>query len=196
MALKNMEAWLNEARLQRLFRRLECRDAEQAKLFVQFALACVKETPVGGGLTTVALLTDPRSLNAVDVVDRWLLNIAGRSELNRAEDAAEAVAMAEVGPRITTVTGKAAALWSVAFLAEAAVTAAEVTDSQEDFIPVEGQEEDDATRAAQAAIMAASMARRAASDTGEAAARYQWELAQRLWPTEQQSRGERQGGGK
>ena len=57
-----------------------------------FAVRCVRETPIGDGRTVADLLTDPRSLAALEVVEHHALGQATDGELAAARDAAWGVA--------------------------------------------------------------------------------------------------------
>ena len=50
---------------------------------------CARNTPLADGRTTGALLSDPRSLSALDVAERFANGNATREELAAAESAAE-----------------------------------------------------------------------------------------------------------
>ena len=53
-----------------------------------FAIWCARSTPLSDGRKTGDLLTDPRSLNALDVAERFAHGQATRGELDAARDAA------------------------------------------------------------------------------------------------------------
>jgi hypothetical protein len=57
-----------------------------------FACRCVRETPIGDGRTVWDLLADDRSLNVVEVAERYANGDATYKELIAAEDAARAAA--------------------------------------------------------------------------------------------------------
>ena len=57
-----------------------------------FAIWCARNTPLGDGRVTGDLLTDPRSLAALEVAERYAHGQATAEELSAAEDAAWAAA--------------------------------------------------------------------------------------------------------
>jgi hypothetical protein len=59
-----------------------------------FAVWCARNTPLGDGRVTGDLLTDPRSLAALEVAERFANGSATREELAAARDAAEDAARA------------------------------------------------------------------------------------------------------
>ena len=59
-----------------------------------FAVWCARNTPLGGGLKTGDLLTDSRSLAALEVAERFAYGNATLEELGAAWDTASAVASA------------------------------------------------------------------------------------------------------
>jgi hypothetical protein len=159
---------------------LQCRTAQQARVFVQFALACVRETPAGPGQTVFDLLIDSRGRNAVETAERWLRGSTTPSWVHATEDPAGDAAR-ESGAGYAHATGAAAALNAALFLAHAASEAAELESPHDDLIQVAGQTEDEAQQVVMMALQAAYQARRAAQDLGEAV-RVQDELVSRIWP--------------
>ena len=65
------------------------KDEKQPRLF---AVWCVRNTPMAGNRTTGALLTDPRSIAALEVAERYANGTATAEELAAARDAAGAAA--------------------------------------------------------------------------------------------------------
>lgn len=53
-----------------------------------FAVRCVRETPLQDGRKVVDLITDPRSLNALDIAYKHAIGAASDEELADARDAA------------------------------------------------------------------------------------------------------------
>ena len=78
-----------------------------------FAVWCARNTPLPDGRKTGDLLTDPRSLAALEVAERYANGWATEAELNVARDAAWAAAWAAAWD----VAGEAA--WDVARYAQA-----------------------------------------------------------------------------
>jgi len=81
-------------------------DEKACRLFMVW---CARNTPMSDGRTTGALLSDPRSLAALDVAERFANGNATQEELSVARSAAESVAAAAAW----SVAGSVA--WSVAW---------------------------------------------------------------------------------
>jgi hypothetical protein len=62
-----------------------------------FAIWCARRTPMHDGRTTSVLLTDPRSIEALEVAERFAHGNATKEELAAAGDAARAAAWAAAG---------------------------------------------------------------------------------------------------
>jgi len=108
-----------------------------------FAIWCARNTPMHDGSTTGALLTDPRSISALEIAERFAHGNASREELTVAGAAAEAAA------------------WAAAYAADAAWAAARAAADAADA----------AAYAAWAAADAAARAAADAADAVRAAAR-------------------------
>jgi len=89
------EAWEQCHRPNWMLWSLECiahpRDHKNLRLF---AIWCAKNTPTADGGTTEKLITDPRSIAALDIAERFANGNATESELAAARDAAQAAASA------------------------------------------------------------------------------------------------------
>src|SRR4051794_16726813 len=81
-------AQLLEWQLQTALAGRSCRVAAEARTFVDFALRSARDTPVGAGQTTGGLLQDPRSRNALAVIERWLGGGVPRDQVEAAARAA------------------------------------------------------------------------------------------------------------
>ena len=87
------EVWDNCPKVEWLLWMLEAIDApKDEKNLRLFAVWCARNTPLTDGRKTGDMLTDPRSLNALDVAERFAHGQATRGELAAARDAAWAVA--------------------------------------------------------------------------------------------------------
>jgi len=85
-----------------------------------FACWCIRDTPLFDGGTVWNLLTDERSRNAVEIVERFVNGNATKEELAAARDAAEAVV------RIAMGVAASAAEWDAKWVAEWAAAEAAV----------------------------------------------------------------------
>jgi len=92
------EAWEQCHRPDWMLWSLECiahpQDHKNLRLF---AIWCAKNTPTADGGTTGELLTDPRSIAALDVAERFANGLATEVELDAARAAAWAAAEATAG---------------------------------------------------------------------------------------------------
>ena len=83
------DVWDNCPKLEWLLWMLDAIDApKDDKNLRFFAVWCARNTPLADGRKTGDLLTDPRSLNALDVAERFAHGQATRGELDAARDAA------------------------------------------------------------------------------------------------------------
>jgi len=84
-----------------------------------FAVWCVRDTPMHDGRTTGALLTDPRSIAALEVAERFAHGDATTEELAAARAAARAAAWAAAGVAASAAASAAAgaAAWDEAWAA-------------------------------------------------------------------------------
>ena len=83
------EVWDNCPKVDWLLWILEAIDAPKDEPAMRiFALWCVRNTPMADGRTTGDLLTDPRSLAALEVAERFANGEATRQELSAARAAA------------------------------------------------------------------------------------------------------------
>jgi hypothetical protein len=136
------------------------RDDKNLRLF---AVWCARKTPMHDGRTTDALLTDPRSVAAIEVAERFANGNATEAELAAAEAAAWAAAWAAAEDAAAAAARAAAgaaagdAAWAAAWAAaeDAAGDAAEAAA--------------EAAAAAAARAAAAAAARAAAADGAWAA---------------------------
>jgi len=105
-----------------------------------FAVWCARNTPMHDGRTTSALLTDPRSVAALEVAERFAHGNATTEELAVARHAARAAAWAAAGASAGDAAGAAAwaaagaaardAAWAAAGAAAEAADAAEARAAQ------------------------------------------------------------------
>jgi len=81
-----------------------------------FAIWCARRTPMHDGRTTSVLLTDPRSIEALEVAERFAHGNATKEELAAAGDAARAAARAAARDAARAAAGDAAraAAWAAA----------------------------------------------------------------------------------
>jgi len=118
--------WISDAINQRL-------DDRMLRLF---AIWCARNTPLADGRVTGDLLTDPRSLAALDVAERYAAGKATDEELAAARaaagDAAWAAARAAAWAAARDVAGAAA--WDVAWAAAWAAARAAARAAQADHL--------------------------------------------------------------
>jgi hypothetical protein len=106
--------------------------AENEKTERLFAIWCARSTPMHDGRTTGALLTDSRSIAALEVAERFAHGNASREELtaaraaawDAARAAAEDAARAAAGDAARAAADAADAAWAAADAADAAWAAA------------------------------------------------------------------------
>ena len=112
------EVWDNCPKVNWLLWILEAIDApKDEKNLRLFAVWCARNTPLADGRTTGDLLTDPRSLAALEVAERFANGEATRQELNAAGAAAwDAAGAAQ--------NAAGAAAWDAAWAAQNAAGAA------------------------------------------------------------------------
>ena len=84
-----------------------------------FACWCVRHTPLANGLTTWDLLTDPRSRNAVEVAERYVVGRVTDDEMSAAASAAADAARA-AGAAADAARAAARAAWAAGAAARAA----------------------------------------------------------------------------
>jgi hypothetical protein len=136
---------------------------------LMFAVRCVRETPIGDGRFVFDLLTDPRSIRAVEVAEAYAKGEAIKEDLDAAWDAAMDAASAAASAAARAAARDAA--WDAAWDAASAAASAAAWDAAMDAAM-------DAARAAASAAAwdaARDAARAAASgaawDAARAAAR-------------------------
>jgi len=98
-------------------------DAEADEKAVRLYMVwCARNTPLADGRTTGALLTDPRSVAACDMAERFANGDATRKELEAAWSAAESAARSAAWSAAESAAESAArsAAWSAARSAQAA----------------------------------------------------------------------------
>lgn len=93
-----------------------------------FAVWCARNTPLDDGRVTGDLLTDPRSIAAIDVAERYANSMATREEMAAAGAAAGAAAWAAAwGAAGAAAEATQAAAWAAACAAGGAARAAQAT---------------------------------------------------------------------
>ncbi len=130
----------------------------EARVFVEFACRCLRETPVGGGKTAVDLLTDSRLRTAVEAAETWV-RTGAVARLTTIIDEALSAADEPTDVREKTAADAAAtAVWAAGDAVH---------------VPSLG---------ANLAVAAAAKVRRTAATLLHDCVHFQWELARQLWP--------------
>jgi hypothetical protein len=170
------------ARLASVLRSTPSRTEEDSRSWVQFAVRCLRETPVGPTQTAWDLVADKTLRGGVEAAERWYDGKAKFQEIQNAADASLSAAAQSAGTRLTSVVGRDAAAWSAAHVVLAAASAARIGHESPMMVAIAGAGEDAAADAATNAVLASDFARRAAEEGHEQAAiQAQAEMVRSIW---------------